>query len=105
MQTAIQARSTTDSVLSGLIYIDTLISGATSQGLYYVYVKSDEIDDSMIGDLQSNGYNVDIRYAENDHNLPTYIVNWFPTPTPSPSLTPSPTPSISVTPSITPSHS
>ncbi len=62
MQSASTARSASNSVTGSLDYIDTLVSGATSQGLYQVVVDGQYINNVMTGSLKTLGYTVEVKY-------------------------------------------
>ena len=76
MQTAEEARNETIAVLTGLTYIDELISGATVQGLYKINVAHDKLTIGMIDELKTNGYAVYVSYAEGNENFPLYAIDW-----------------------------
>jgi len=79
-----QALSGTTAARNNLVYIDTLITGATQQGLLYVNVASMYMDDEMATALRSNGFVVNKRNNFNGENY-DYFINWGglePTPTP-----------------------
>ena len=116
MKTKNQSLSGTTTSRSSLTYIEQLITGATQQGLFYVYVPATYIDDGMVTTLRSNGFVVDKRNNFLGDNY-EYLINWgddtpspsstFVTPTPTPSstsVTPTPTPTPSST-SVTPTPS
>jgi hypothetical protein len=70
---ALQASNTTTGSLS---YINTLVSGATVQGVYSIIVGDSYINDSMAQELRSvYGYNVTKRNAFMGTNY-DYIVKW-----------------------------
>ena len=104
MITKDQALSGTTASRSSLTYIEQLITGATQQGLFYVYVSSQYIDDEMATTLRGYGFFVGKRNSFSGDNY-DYFINWGglePTPTPTPTITPTKTPTPSVTPTITP---
>ena len=105
MITKDQALSGTTASRSSLTYIEQLITGATQQGLFYVYVSSQYIDDEMATTLRGYGFVVGKRNSFSGDNY-DYFINWGglePTPTPTPTKTPTVTPTITstVTPTIT----
>ena len=103
MITKDQALSGTTASRSSLTYIEQLITGATQQGLFYVYVSSQYIDDEMATTLRGYGFVVGKRnnFSGTDYD---YFINWGglePTPTPTSTPTPSITPTMSMTPTKT----
>lgn len=76
MQTAEEARNETIAVLTGLTYIDELISGATSQGLYALHVPPDILTIGMIDEIKTYGYAIYVSYAEGNSNFPQYTIDW-----------------------------
>jgi hypothetical protein len=75
MQSASTARSASNSVTGSLDYIDTLVSGATSQGLYQVVVDGQYINNVMTGSLKTLGYTVEVKY-DSMGSFPRYYVKW-----------------------------
>lgn len=75
MQTASSARTASNTATGSLTYIDTLISGATSQGLYQVYLEGPFINDAMTASLKSNGYGVEVKY-DTMGTYPRYVIKW-----------------------------
>ena len=76
MISASTAKSASDSAVSGLTYIDTLITGATDQGLYSIIVSGKKITESMISTMRTNGYVVNIQYPGGNTDTPNYIIDW-----------------------------
>ena len=105
MKTKNQSLSGTTSTRSTLTYIEQLITGATQEGLFHVYVSAKYIDDGMVTTLRSNGFSVDkINNFLGDNY--DYLINWednTPPPTPS-STSVTPTPSPTLTPTLTPTN-
>ncbi len=75
MQSASTARSASNSATGSLDYIDTLVSGATSQGLYQVVVDGQYINNVMTGSLKTLGYTVEVKY-DSMGSFPRYYVKW-----------------------------
>jgi hypothetical protein len=65
---------------TSLSYINGLVTGATSQGLYHVFVDNQHIDDTMVDELKNvYGYNVTPKNSfMGTHN--DYIISWGPEP-------------------------
>lgn len=80
MQSASDARLATNTSLSGLTFIDILISGATMGGLSYIVVSPVYLTTTNRATLVSNGYAVTPKYYSNDDpssgNPPAYIISW-----------------------------
>lgn len=65
-----------------LSYINNLVTGATSQGLYRVFVQNEFMDDDMADNLRTTyGYRVNKRNSFMGTNY-DYIVSWEPDPAP-----------------------
>jgi len=106
MITKDQALSGTTASRSSLTYIEQLITGATQQGLFYVYVSSQYIDDEMATTLRGYGFVVGKRNNFSGDNY-DYFINWGglePTPTPTPTNTVTPTNTITPTNTLTPTR-
>ena len=103
MQSAASANLASQTSLTGLTYIDSLVSGATAQGQFEIRVGGQFIDDATAATLRSNGYEV-WWYNSEMGTFPTYVVKWGtePTATPTPTPTATPTPTPTPTPSPTP---
>ena len=75
MQSAASARTATNAAITGFTHIDTLISGATAQGLSLIVVDGSKFTPSMVSGVTSNGYTVDLQYT-NGGTFPVYTVRW-----------------------------
>ena len=75
MQSGSAARIASNTVTSSLSHIDTLISGATAQGLYSIMVEGARINSTMITTLKSYGYTVDTVY-DTMGTYPRYVISW-----------------------------
>lgn len=65
---------------TSLSYINNLITGATSQGLYRIFVQNEYMDDTMATQLRNvYGYNVSTRNSFLGTNF-EYIISWEPSP-------------------------
>lgn len=78
--------ATTGSTLTrtSLSYINELVTGATTQGLYRIFVDNQHIDDSMVSELR-NVYGYDVTPKNSfmgTHN--DYIISWEPIPSTAP---------------------
>ncbi len=72
--------ATTGSTLTrtSLTYINNMVTGATSQGLYRIFVPNQYIDDSMVTILRNTyGYSVTPQNSFNGTNN-DYIISWEP---------------------------
>jgi hypothetical protein len=77
MQSASTAHTTSLNALSGLTYIDTLVSGATSQGLFSIIVAGNLLNSASISALQSSyGYNVQAWGVNDLSSYKQYIISW-----------------------------
>ena len=75
MQSGSAARTASNGVTSSLSYIDTLVSGATAQGLYSITVDGSRLTNGMVSALRSYGYTVETKY-DTMGTYPRYIVSW-----------------------------
>ena len=103
MQNAANARTLSYDTLTGLTYVDALVSGATLMGLYSITIEDLRMTPDMAITLTSLGYNVSV-YEPRDYagQLYTrYIIDWTPV-TPTPTVSPTPTPTLTVSKSVTP---
>jgi hypothetical protein len=75
IQTASYASTQTTSVLSGLTYVDTLISGATAKGKNYILLEGSEFNSAYISGITAAGYKVTTQYSFMG-TYPTYKVSW-----------------------------
>lgn len=70
------AKAASNTATGSLNYIETIISGATGQGLYQVYVEGKFINDSMVNTLVNvYGYKV-TRKTFDMGSYPQYIISW-----------------------------
>lgn len=79
MQTAEQARQSSLESLTGLTFIDILVSGATMQGLRTINIDGNTVSSDMITALRNNGYEVGIQYFfgdEENRAFPRCIIRW-----------------------------
>lgn len=60
---------------TGCTYINTLISGATDQGVNFVRVDNKFIDSNIISLLQTNGYQVTTSYNDIG-TYASYLITW-----------------------------
>jgi hypothetical protein len=76
MISANQAFNSTNTTITSLSYIDTLVSNASDKGLYFIKIDGVNFDDDMAQDLIDNyGYSVTKQYF--DMGLyPVYTVSW-----------------------------
>lgn len=70
------ARTASNTATGSLDFINSVITGATSQGLYQVYVDGKYLNNTMINTLVSvYGYKVTPSYSPMG-TYPQYIVSW-----------------------------
>jgi hypothetical protein len=76
MQLALTAKNNTDSVRGGLTYINSIISDASSNGEYFLFVDGIYMDDDMMGNLIVNyGYNVSKQFFDMG-TYPRYLIQF-----------------------------
>lgn len=75
MQTAANALIASNASLTGLTYIDTLVSGATSQGATSIVVDGKHLNATSITTLKSSGYVVSQRIVDNSP-FDSYYISW-----------------------------
>lgn len=69
------ARIASNTATSSLSYIDSLVTGATAQGLYSVMVEGAGVNSAMITTLKSYGFTVDTLY-DTMGTYPKYRISW-----------------------------
>jgi hypothetical protein len=69
------ARIASNAATSSLSYIDSLVTGATAQGLYSITVDGARVNSQMITTLKSYGFTVDTTY-DTMGTYPRYIISW-----------------------------
>lgn len=69
---------------TSLSYINDLITGATTQGLYRIFVPNEHMDNDMASELRSTyGYSVNTRNSFMGTNV-DYLISWEPAPVTTP---------------------
>ena len=69
------ARTASNTATSSLSYIDSLVTGATAQGLYSITVEGARVNSAMITTLRSYGFTVDTLY-DTMGTYPKYVISW-----------------------------
>ena len=69
------ARIASNTATSSLSYIDSLVTGATAQGLYTIKVDGAKINSAMITTLKQYGYTVTESF-DTMGTYPRYTINW-----------------------------
>jgi hypothetical protein len=69
------ARIASNTSTGSLSYIDSLVTGATAQGLYSITVEGSKINSAMITTLRNYGYTVNTFY-DTMGTFPRYIISW-----------------------------
>jgi len=69
------ARIASNTATSSLSYIDSLVTGATAQGLYTIMVDGAKINSAMITTLKQYGYTVTESF-DTMGTYPRYTINW-----------------------------
>jgi hypothetical protein len=75
IQSATYANTQTTSVLTGLTYVDTLISGATAKGKNHIFLEGNEFNSSYITGITAAGYKVTTKYHDMG-TYPVYKITW-----------------------------
>lgn len=76
MITALSAKNTATTSINDLRYINTLVSDASTKGLYQTFIDGNQMNDYMMIDLMDNyGYHVDKMFFDMG-TYPTYKVSW-----------------------------
>ena len=76
MQTAGEAKQASNDALTGLTFIDTLISGATLAGLYRINVDGNNVTAAQKQVLLDNGYAIAVQLSDGNPNWPRYLIGW-----------------------------
>jgi len=81
MQTAATSRTNSNDAFTGLTYINSLVTGATTQGLYSISVPPSYLSTTTITLLKSYGYNVSPYFSSNDIDMKdaqpqSYNISW-----------------------------
>ena len=69
------ARIASNAATSSLSYIDSLVTGATAQGLYSITVDGARVNSAMVTTLKSYGFTVDTTY-DTMGTYPRYVISW-----------------------------
>jgi hypothetical protein len=69
------ARTASNTATGSLSYIDSLVTGATAQGLYSITVDGAIVNSAMVTTLKSYGFTVDVRY-DTMGTYPKYVISW-----------------------------
>jgi hypothetical protein len=69
------ARTASNTATSSLSYIDSLVTGATAQGLYSVTVDGARVNSAMVTTLRSYGFTIDTFY-DTMGTYPKYVISW-----------------------------
>jgi hypothetical protein len=69
------ARIASNTATSSLSYIDSLVTGATAQGLYSITVDGARVNSAMVTTLKSYGFTVDTTY-DTMGTYPRYVISW-----------------------------
>ena len=76
MQTASSSRQQTNNALTGLTFLDLLITGATQSGLSSINIDGNLVTSAMRTSLVALGYSVDVRLSDGNPNFPRCIISW-----------------------------
>jgi lipid-binding SYLF domain-containing protein len=69
------ARNASNTATSSLSYIDSLVTGATAQGLYSIIVEGSRVNENMVTTLKNYGYTVQTTY-DTMGTYPKYVISW-----------------------------
>jgi len=75
LQSASTSRTTSNNAFTGLTYVNSIITGATTNGLYSVIIEGNYLDDTLTGSIISSGYTVTKRF-DNMGTYPRYLIGW-----------------------------
>lgn len=75
MQSASDALAASNAALTGLTHIDTLVSGATAQGLTSIIINGNFLNSDTITSLRSSGYVVSQRIVDGSP-FDSYYITW-----------------------------
>jgi hypothetical protein len=76
MQTATNAKTGSDAIISSLSYIDSLVTDASNKGAYRIFVDYPVMNDDMMSILNTTyGYYVS-KKTYDIGNFTTYIISW-----------------------------
>lgn len=75
IQTSTFANTQTTSVLTGLTYVDTLISGATATGKNHIFLEGNVFNSAYISGITAAGYKVTTKYHDMG-TYPVYKITW-----------------------------
>lgn len=76
MDTSFHSASNTENTRLDLSYIESLISGATQQGLFSITVPNNKIDDTMADVIRTYGYDVYKKNSFLGENY-DYVISWL----------------------------
>jgi hypothetical protein len=100
MISAANAKTDSQSTLSSLSYVNSLILTASDKGLFRIFVDSPNMNDDLMSTLISTyGYKV-TKKTDNYSTYSTYLIDWFGVSTPTITSTPTSTPTPTQTPSV-----
>jgi hypothetical protein len=75
LQSASASRTASNNAFTGLTYVNSIITGATTNGLYSVIIEGNYLDDSLTGSIISSGYTITKRF-DNMGTYPKYLIGW-----------------------------
>lgn len=75
LQSASTSRTASNNAFTGLTYVNSIITGATTNGLYSVIIEGNYLDDSLTGSIISSGYTITKRF-DNMGTYPKYLIGW-----------------------------
>jgi hypothetical protein len=75
LQSASTSRTASNNAFTGLTYVNSIITGATTNGLYSVIIEGNYLDDTLTGSIISSGYTITKRF-DNMGTYPRYLIGW-----------------------------
>jgi hypothetical protein len=75
LQSASTSHTNSTNSLTGLTYVNSVITGATVNGLFSVNIDGNYINDTVTGSILAQGYNITKRNFDIG-TYPTYVISW-----------------------------
>jgi len=75
LQNASTSRTASNDNLTGLTYVNSVITGATLNGLFSVTIDGNYINDTVTGSILSGGYSV-TKKTYDFGTYPSYTISW-----------------------------
>jgi hypothetical protein len=75
LQSAATSRTNSNNAFTGLTYVNSIITGATVNGLFTASIDGNYIDDTVTGSIIAQGYKITKKYFDIG-TYPTYVISW-----------------------------